>query len=118
MPGTVEGKIETAFQKSIIFVGKVIEVVGKPDSSYVKVIFKTEKVWNKKFQSEFIISTAKYSASCGYIFEVGKKYLVYAYEENKNLTTTNCTRTAPAEANKDIAVLNKIKKSKIKSALK
>ncbi|WP_162426136.1 hypothetical protein [Pontibacter pudoricolor] len=35
--------------------------------------------------------------SCDYTFEVGKKYLIYAYSDNGNLSTNICSRTAPIE---------------------
>ncbi len=112
----IEKQVKDAYQKSSsVFVGEVVEVIKKPDVSSVTVRFKVEKTWNKIFQKEIAVSTAKDSSLCGYSFVVGKKYLVYASENNNNLTTNICTRTASAAANKDIAFLNKIKKPKIKS---
>jgi hypothetical protein len=35
--------------------------------------------------------------SCDYTFEVGKKYLIYAYSDNGKLSTYICSRTAPIE---------------------
>lgn len=35
--------------------------------------------------------------SCDYTFEVGKKYLIYAYSDNGKLSTNICSRTAPLE---------------------
>lgn len=35
--------------------------------------------------------------SCDYTFEVGKKYLIYAYNDNGKLSTNICSRTAPLE---------------------
>jgi len=113
----VEKQVKNAYIKSsTVFVGKVVEVIEKPDVYSIK--FRVEKTWNKKFHSEITVLTAKDSAACGYGFQVGKKYLVYANGENNNLATNICTRTAPVEANKDIAFLNKIKKPKIKSSPK
>jgi len=112
---SIEKQVKDAYQKSsTVFVGKVVKVIEKPDFNLVT--FKVEKTWNNKFQSEITVSTAKDSAACGYRFEIGKKYLVYADGENKNLTTNICTRTASASSNKDIAFLNKIKKPKTKSS--
>ncbi len=113
----IEKQVKNAYTKSSsVFVGEVVEVIKKPNVYSIK--FKVEKTWNKKLQREITISTAKDSAACGYKFEVGKKYLVYANGESNNLATNICTRTASAEANKDIAFLNKIKKPKIKSSPK
>lgn len=113
----VEKQVRDAYTKSSsVFVGQVIELIKKPDNNLVK--FRVEKSWNNKFQKEIIVTTPSNSAMCGYEFAVGKKYLVYANGENDKLSTYLCTRTASATANKDVAVLNKIKKPKIKSSPK
>jgi hypothetical protein len=115
---SIEKQVKDAYQKSSsVFVGEVVEVLKKPDAFFVTVRFNVEKSWNKKFQKEITISTGTGGGDCGYEFAVGKKYLVYAYGDNK-LSTNICTRTASFTSNKDIAVLNKIKKPKIKSSPK
>jgi hypothetical protein len=114
----IERQVKDAFTKSSsVFVGKVIQVNKLNDYS-VTVKFDVEKSWNKTFQKEISISTASDSAMCGYEFQVGKKYLVYASGENNKLSTNLCTRTASVVSNKDVTVLNKIKKPKIKSSPK
>jgi hypothetical protein len=115
----IEKQVRGAYtNSSAVFIGEVSEVVSAPNVYFVLVKFKVEKSWNKKLPKEITISTGKGGGDCGYTFEVGKKYLVYAYGENKKLETNNCTRTASAVSNKDIAFLNKIKKTKIKSSPK
>ena len=114
---SIEKQVKDAYQKaSSVFVGEVVQIIKKPDVYSVR--FRVEKTWNKTFQKEIIVSTAKESSLCGYTFEVGKKYLVFASENNNNLMTNICTRTASVQANKDTAFLNKIKKPKIKSSPK
>ena len=107
-------------QSSVVFIGEVIEVVKKPDDDFfVTVKFKVEKIWNdKEFQRELVITTGRDDGFCGYAFEKGKRYLVYAFENNNELSTNICTRTSAAEQNKDIAFLNRMKKPKIKSSPK
>ncbi len=115
---SIEKQVRQAYvNSSAVFVGEVVEVIIKPDVYSVKVRFKIEKSWNKNNLKEIIISTGKGGGDCGYEFVVGKRYLVYAYGDDK-LNTNICTRTDLAEENKDIAVLNKIKKPKLKSAPK
>ncbi len=115
----IEKQVKDAYTKSSsVFVGQVVAVIKNPETYSVVVKFKVEKSWNKKFQEKITISTASDSAMCGYEFVVGKKYLVYANGENNNLGTNICTRTASVVSNKDIAVLNKMKKPKIKSSPK
>ena len=113
----IEKQVRDAYTKSSsVFVGQVVEVIKKPNNNLVK--FRVEKSWSNKFQKEITVSTPSNSAMCGYEFAVGKKYLVYASGENGNLSTYLCTRTALTAANKDVALLNKIKKPKIKSSTK
>jgi len=110
---TIEQQVKEAYQtSSSVFIGEVIEVTQKPDDEfYVTVRFKVDKIWNdKKFQKEITLSTGKDDGLCGYSFERGEKYLVYASGESNKLSTNICTRTAPAESNKDEAILNKLKK--------
>lgn len=114
----IERQVKDAYTKSSsVFVGKVVQVNKLNDYS-VLVKFDVEKSWGKTFQKKISISTASHSAMCGYEFQVGKKYLVYASGENNKLSTTICTRTASVVSNKDVVVLNKIKKPKIKSSPK
>jgi hypothetical protein len=113
----IEKQVKDAYAKSSsIFLGQVTEVRKSSGNNLIK--FKVEKSWNGKFQKEITISTPSDSAMCGYEFQIGKKYVVYASGETGKLSTYLCTRTATATANKDVAVLNKIKKPKIKSAPK
>jgi hypothetical protein len=115
----IEKQVKDAYTKSTsVFVGEVVEIIKKPEVYSATVRFKVEKTWNKNFQKEITLLTASESSLCGYTFEVGKKYLVYASENNNNLTTNICTRTASITSNKDIVFLNKIRKPKIKSSPK
>ena len=117
---TIEQQVKKEYdQSSNVFVGEVTEVIAKPDDFFVTVKFKIERTWSdKEFQKELAITTGKDDGSCGYAFEKGKKYLVYAFKDNNKLSTNICTRTSVAKQNKDIAFLNRIKKPKIKSSPK
>jgi hypothetical protein len=113
---SIEKQVRDAYKgSSAVFVGEVTEIISKPNVYSVLVKFKIEKSWNKNFQKEITISTGRGGGDCGYGFAVGKKFLVYAYGKINNLSTNICTRTNSVASNKDIAILNKIKKSKIKS---
>ena len=119
---SIETQVKQAYTNSAaVFVGEVVEVVKKPDGYSVEVKFRNVKSWKSELQDKITISTGQGSGDCGYKFEVGKKYLVYADGERNNLKTNICTRTSAFESNKDVAFLNKIKKikkSKIKSSPK
>ena len=51
-------------------------------------------------ESEIVLHTGARSGDCGYIFEVGKTYLVYALrmDDARAYATSICSRTAPANA--------------------
>ena len=79
-----------------VFSGEVIELEQN------KVKFKVEKIWKGDSVDEItmVIQLGKYngksvSTSCDYYFEMGKKYLIYAYQDNGELSTYACSRTTP-----------------------
>ncbi len=106
-PGSVE---ESFKQADAVFTGTVLNVENDltpspddPSISYASsqtITIKLETSYKTaagiKTSSRIIkIKTAISSASCGYYFEEGKKYIVYAYEntEDCSLWTNICTRT-------------------------
>ncbi|MBA4121425.1 MAG: hypothetical protein H0X72_03030 [Acidobacteria bacterium] len=119
---SIEKQVKEAYTNSTaVFVGEVVEVIEKPDTFNTEVKFKNVKSWKNEFKDSVSITTGRGGGDCGYEFEVGKKYLIYAYGDKGKLGTNICTRTSDFESNKDIAFLNKmkkIKKSKIKSSPK
>lgn len=102
-------KVKAAYKKTAaVFYGEVLEVFRQTDSLTVK--FKVETVWKGVVTKEVTVRTGENSAMCGFNFEVGKKYLVYAGGKIDNLETNICTRTSAQ--NTDAKLLNKIKKPK------
>lgn len=97
-------------ESTAVFSGKVIEIIKESKVFSVKVKFKSQNTYKGKFINEVIISTGQGKGDCGYNFEVGKDYLIYAYGEVNDLETNICTRTALLESNGDLEILNKIKK--------
>ncbi|MBV7270718.1 hypothetical protein [Winogradskyella luteola] len=79
-------KVEKAFaQSDLIISGKVVEIKivnkARMKSSADPIIYKFEitKTLKGKIEKEFIeIASETSGASCGYKFELGKSYLVYA----------------------------------------
>lgn len=108
-------QVKEAFNNSTaIFSGEVASVT--PKSEYeVAVKIKVGKSWKGAFFKEVTITTAKDSAMCGYGFEVGKTYLIYASGADDNLMTTNCSRTTIVSDKQDIKFLNKLNRRKVKS---
>lgn len=113
-------KIQTSYkQATVVFYGEVTEVkrgsgTGEsidPNQEPVTVKFKVERLWKGRVTSEVIVRTAGNSAMCGFNFEAGKKYLVYANDAGSGLQTNICTRTSVSSG--DAKYLNKIKKPKL-----
>ncbi|MCA9381129.1 hypothetical protein KC678_02600 [Candidatus Dojkabacteria bacterium] len=89
-PGT---PIEEANKGQIIFSGTV-ESITEVDDLNLQVTVKPIMSWTSDLLSMTTpVSTANNSAACGYNFEEGKDYLIYAYEHEGNLSTNLCTRT-------------------------
>lgn len=106
-----EIQIKKAYESAAaVFSGEVVEITKEPDDFNVRVKLKLEKSWKSDLSEEVIIRTGINDGLCGYKFEIGKKYLVYASGENENLRTDICRRTASLSKNSDIVVLDKIKK--------
>jgi hypothetical protein len=101
-------------QAHAVFSGKVtkIEEAGEGELS---VTLELATTWKGAADKELTLFTANQSAACGYGFEKGKTYLVYAHQikrgEAKVLETNICTRTALlADAKDDLKDLGAGKK--------
>jgi hypothetical protein len=70
-------------------------------------------LWKGELKREIIITTNKDSAMCGYGFEVGKKYLVYANGLKNDLFVDNCSRTTNMSNKGDVKYLTKLKRKKV-----
>lgn len=103
--------VENAYEGSdLIFAGRVLEssvvVDGGSSKGDVEVFWHeidilfavrtTYKGDSRPFS--VVLRTPVDSAACGYNFEVGKNYLVYAYAEDGLFRTNLCTRTAPLDS--------------------
>lgn len=74
-----------------VFSGKVTRVV--PGGRMLKVTLQVDRSWKGASCGEVTLETAADGATCGFGFEEGKTYLVYAAGEEGGLTTNLCTRT-------------------------
>ena len=92
-------------QSQAVFVGKVMQV--RSEGYGVSVKFRVENVWKGKLSREVTIFTGQGGGDCGYRFEVGESYLVYASGSHERLSTNICQRTAPRSADGDMKVLGK-----------
>ena len=85
-------------QATAVFTGRVLQVGRKNNAQNVSVKLAVQKRWKGKISNEVKIITAADSAACGFNFEVGNIYLVYAAETNGKLSTNICSRTAQVGA--------------------
>ena len=101
-------------QANSVFSGKVTKIEEAGESE-LAVTFELATTWKGAAGKEVTLYTANQSAACGYGFEEGKSYLVYAHQikrgEEKVLETNICTRTALlADAKEDLKDLGAGKK--------
>lgn len=90
-------------RSSATFVGHVIDIdksfldsLGLTRSGLHDVTFRVERAWKGALGDTVVIRTRLTGESCGYRFEIGRDYLVYATGEPA-LITGICTGTRPAE---------------------
>jgi hypothetical protein len=110
---SLEQQVKEAYDNSTaVFSAKVISISENSAKFSKTVKLKLTKSWKGKLSKSFTITTAMDSAMCGYYFEAGKTYLIYANGKNaKSLSTNLCSRTAVIGLTKDVAVLDKMGRS-------
>lgn len=98
-----ESPQQTLQKSAAVFTGRVTGMTGEVDGPLgfggssadpVIVSFDVSRAWKGITENRVEIITAQSSASCGYRFEKGKEYLVYAYESEGKLSTGLCSRNA------------------------
>jgi hypothetical protein len=101
-PGSVKEEFNIS---DSVFLGKVLSV-NTDLTEYISVIkFDTDLIYKGQDIAE--IKTSASSASCGYNFEQGEDYLVYAREIEGETFVSLCSRTALAyDSEEDLAYLN------------
>jgi Carboxypeptidase regulatory-like domain len=101
---------------SAVFAGRVIsdqvkEMPKKLDRTEIDwlpraVKFSVEQAFSGVMGTEVEVFTGRGGGDCGYGFQVGQRYLVYAYNYQGKLTTSICTRTRHfSQATEDLAFL-------------
>ena len=93
--------VEEEFERSqAVFSGKVVDVREKRSIKGYQtksVLFEVTNTWKGVKQSQMIITTGQGGESCGFHFNEGQEYLVYANESTmygaKSLVATICDRT-------------------------
>jgi hypothetical protein len=98
-------------QAAAVFAGRVVRIdlregPGAPPYSPVRVILEVETVWKGPLRSTIEVFTAVDEGACGFNFNVGWRYLVYARASGDALQASSCTRTAVlSHAGEDLAAL-------------
>jgi hypothetical protein len=93
-----------------VFSGTVLKI---DEAGYMlKVTLKVERSWKGLLPTEVVLTTGRGRGDCGYEFELGQTYLVYAYGDNMNALATNiCQRTvALVSGGDDLKILGKLKR--------
>lgn len=105
---TVSKKVIEARKKAAaVFAGTVVEITKNPEGFYICAKLKVKVAWKGLRHDEVRLFTGLGGGDCGYRFEVGQSYLIYAYTYNKTELGTNiCQRTANLiDAGEDLKVL-------------
>ncbi|MBI2499106.1 hypothetical protein HYV88_02590 [Candidatus Woesearchaeota archaeon] len=111
-PGT---PLEELDRSDAVFSGKVLSIEDTGGYNEVKsrdVVFELYTSWKSSFKlyDTVKVRTARDSAACGYGFQKGEEYLVYAYKysDSGNMLSANiCSRTKLlSQADEDIKELN------------
>lgn len=101
MAQTVEDAIAAS---AAIFEGRVASIERRDDGLHVR--FDVVQTWRAANAEHVEVITPADSAACGFPFEVGRSYLVYARDAEGALHAGLCSRTrAMEEAGDDRAVL-------------
>ncbi len=110
-PGTVEDELA---RSEAAFAGNVLEVKQhKSLNGYMtkSILFEVSESWKGVDESQVIIRTGQGGGDCGYNFQEGIDYLVYAnsssmYGDGEDLVSIICSRTTTlANAQEDLAIL-------------
>lgn len=103
LPESTEAAIEEA---DLIFVGEAVNLQTNWMSGGWKIAFQVDSTWKKTNGSMSVVHT-DWAHECGYEFELGKKYLVYA-SKKRSVKTHRCSGTKLlSEASEDLSLLGK-----------
>lgn len=101
---------QTFWETDVVFAGEVIDIsraetpAPPPIMGNRLVRFRVERTWRGNAFGTIEVRTGNGGGDCGYSFQRGSKYLVYARRFQGVLTTSICSRTKPlADAAEDLA---------------
>lgn len=97
----VEPVCEAYWKTPIVFSGEVLSIepfdnpAGKIYSPHRRVRFRVDRSWRGEAAAEAIVTTASSSGECGFEFQVGTQYLVFAHARDGKWITSICSATTP-----------------------
>lgn len=104
--------LEALAQSDAVFAGLVTDVRVENQGSLfgtgepARITFEVQYSWKGSSISPLVMNTPHDGAACGFRFEEGHTYLVYARQDQGQLTTSLCTRTnLLSNAAPDVAAL-------------
>lgn len=105
---------ESFWQSDAVFAGEVTQIEERRPAKAVasflgtrRVRISVEQVWRGDVPPSVEVTTGSGGGDCGYPFRKGRKYLVYASEEQGRLITHVCAPTKPFDrAAADLEYLN------------
>ena len=108
--------IEQALSSSeAVFSGQVTAI--EKEAGTATATLRVTEVWKGPERGTLEVSTSSQESACGFPFEAGREYLLYAYGK-RGLKTDICTGTKPLEkAGADLTVLGDGEKPKSSDAL-
>ena len=98
---SVQKKVENAYKESdLILTGKIIDknvrqstLYHRSDDLVTYTVEITTRIKGDVKSAKVSITSYRGSEYCGFIFEIGKEYLIYSYEQNNEYFTDLCTET-------------------------
>lgn len=96
--------VEALSEAAAVFVGTASDL--DKGAGHLKVRLHVDRVYKGPVDEQITVWTASNSAACGFHFEQGTRYLVYAHEYEGQLRASLCSRTqAVADAQADFRAL-------------
>lgn len=104
--GEAKNNSDAVFDGTVIGKKGALKLFNRSSADPVEWTFKVNEVWKGKVAPTITVQSAEASASCGFKFQDGQRYIVYAHQTGDSLDVSLCSRTAQhSAAGQDIAEL-------------
>lgn len=92
-------------EATAVFAGEVTNL--ETNQGQLDITLAIQQVWKGDLGPTVAVQTPSTTAMCGYSFELGRVYLVYASDRNGRLQTNQCSRTTRlSQATDDLCELS------------